>query len=355
MAMPFGVLCRVFSGPAALLGAGRGAEDRPAGRPGGGLADDKLAAELLKLLPVLRAQLEESVKASEEGVLSAAGALREMTALVRRSLTCLQEALQVQEDNRRRREQEFHSVFERLDEELGRLKGRLGAVEELYNHILGLERERGEKLFAVLKDLGEISSRTRVVTINAAIEAARLGEKGRGFAVVVRELQRLTGQAEQTVQTVQQFGRYLLDGVRSNVTYLENQLEELKSVVAGLEHSQREARKLMDTHRQWEDAATKDTARLATELKTADRHLDEGITAFQFQDAVAQQVAHVREVLRRVENLLSGGEDTESLDILRELEAMYTMERERVTHRQARRPDAGADRADGKAENVEFF
>ena len=358
--MSTGVVFRVlrrFFGRTPFFGT-RGGNGEKRAHTVRGVGDDRLAAELLKLLPVLRAQLAEAVRASEEGVLSAARALEEMTALVRQSLSQLDEALSTQQANRRRREEEFQGVFRRLEAEFDRLKTRAGtAEEELRDRIRGLEQEdRGETLFAVLRDLEAVSSRTRVVTINASIEAARLGDKGAGFGVVVGELHRLTGQAERAVQSVQEFGQYLLDEVRTSATYMENQAAELKAAAFGLEEGWREARKLMALQREWQQTAARDAAQVAAALQTADRHLDEGVTAFQFQDAVAQQIGHVREVLRRVEDLLSGGESTKTPDIVGELEAMYTMERERAAHRRVRGPAGGTETAVRRADdNIEFF
>jgi len=327
---------------------------KAAGASDEGEVETKVVKQLLKLLPVVRASLEESVRATEEGVLSAAGAVGEITARVRQGLAAMDAVLKAQEEGRSRREEDFYRVFQGLDEGLGLLQDRMGAVEEMYQAIFDVEQKAwDEKLFAILSELEEISARTRLVALNAAIEAARVGETGRGFAVVAGEVQRLAGQSGKAVQSVNQFGQLLLKDIREKMADLESRASALRSAAAVLADNQREARRLVDMHRQWDEAAAEDAARITAELKTIDRRLDEGITAFQFQDAVAQQISHVRDILLRVEELMSGGECVEGLDILKELEEMYTMESERANHRRVLQPETGA--GGGTAENIEFF
>jgi methyl-accepting chemotaxis protein len=343
-----GIFLGFFAGrllPSAGGGAG--------GRAGG--AETNVAGQLLKLLPVVRAGLEESVRATEEGVLRAAGAVGEVTARVRRGLAAMETLLKGQQEGRVRREEAFYLVFQRLEEGLGMLQDRMGASEEMFKAILDLEQKaRDEKLFGILSELEEISARIRMVALNAAIEAARVGEAGRGFAVVAGEVQRLAGQSEKAVQSVSQFGHLLLHGIRDRISGMENSAAAIRAAAAGLADSQREARELVAMRRQWDEAAAEDAAGIAAELKAMDRHLDEGITAFQFQDAVAQQISHVRDILLRVEDLLEGDEYRGNINIVEDLEKMYTMESERATHRRVLKPEAGAGGAE-ESSNIEFF
>ncbi|MFZ5592026.1 MAG: methyl-accepting chemotaxis protein [Bacillota bacterium] len=314
--------------------------------------------QLLKLFPVLRANLEESVRTAEEGVLKSADAVGQVMARVRQSLSSLEVLLKDQQYGRSRQEETFYHAYQNMEKLLALLQDRMGVAKEMHQVIFDLE-QKAEKLFGILNELEEISARIRLVALNAAIEAARVGEAGRGFAVVAGEIQNLAGQSGKAVQSVRQFGHLLLQNIRDKISDMENSTADLKAVADELTNGQKEVRELLALHRQWDEDAAADAARIAAELKTMDRYLDEGITAFQFQDAVAQQISHVRDILLRVEELLAGceaGKEIKKFDILQELEEMYTMESERAVHRRALQPGASIDEdSGGMAGNIEFF
>ena len=98
--------------------------------------------------------------------------------------------------------------------------------------LVGSLGTRSQEIGNILEVITSISSQTNLLALNAAIEAARAGEHGRGFAVVADEVRKL---AEQSSQSAQQIGELIGTIQAETASVVEVMDQSQKEVTQGIE------------------------------------------------------------------------------------------------------------------------
>ncbi len=75
------------------------------------------------------------------------------------------------------------------------------------------EVEKIEVIKTLSREIGEIAGKTNLIALNAAIEAARAGDAGRGFTVVSEEVRNLAESSQVTVEKIQKVIGEVVDSV----------------------------------------------------------------------------------------------------------------------------------------------
>ena len=149
---------------------------------------------------------------------------------------------------------------------------------------------RASDVESILGQIAGIAKQTNLLALNAAIEAARAGEAGRGFAVVadeVRDLSTRTSQLSQQISTV-------MKSMREGVSGAEEAIERLASTDMNFAvQSKDQVAQVLTSIEDINQQRGKAIVRLGEHAREMDGEVGRAITALQFQDMVSQLITHV--------------------------------------------------------------
>ncbi len=106
--------------------------------------------------------------------------------------------------------------------------------------------EKASNINSVLTTITKVADQTNILSLNAAIEAEKAGEAGRGFSVVAAEIRRLADQTSVSTWDIEQMLKEMQSAVSASVMGMDKFAEEIRRNVGEARHVAEQLSGMMD-------------------------------------------------------------------------------------------------------------
>jgi len=178
-------------------------------------------------MTALSVETKLNVNQQESKIEQVAAAINEMSATVQEVSRNASEASHAAQSA----DTESHAGKKIVSEVIDVINDLENQVRESSSTIKALD-QHAIQIGGVLDVIKGIAEQTNLLALNAAIEAARAGEQGRGFAVVADEVRTLASRTQESTQEIQTMIEQLQDGAKNAVRSMESGEEKTQKTVS---------------------------------------------------------------------------------------------------------------------------
>jgi methyl-accepting chemotaxis protein len=160
--------------------------------------------------------------------------------------------------------------------------------------------EQAKTISGTLTSVNEITSQTNLLALNAAIEAARAGEAGRGFAVVADEVRHLSQKTDQFNKQISEDTRKIIDAI-GNVS---SRIDTISSYDLETAHESRQrVDEIWGTISNLNTSVVDKTKTVSELSEGIGQHIHTGVVSLQFEDITSQLIEHIRNRIYTIKGL----------------------------------------------------
>lgn len=311
--------------------------------------DNGLAQVCVSVLPVWSRQIEAARSLSETSILKLSERFGTLSSNISHSVSSNggQDASQQLVDLLEVGQHDLNSIVLALRAALTNKESELKEVMQLSGFT--------EQLQQMAKFVGDIASQTNLLALNAAIEAARAGEAGRGFAVVADEVRKLSSMSGETGRKISETVITVNAAIARTVQMSRHHAEQDTLTLAD---SERVVSQVIEHFRTTAQTIVRSSHDVQQQSANVADEIAQVLVALQFQDRVSQMLTLITRDLDKLQHQLDerhelslSGQTLAPMTSdrwLHELSTAYTMPEQHAIH-------GGKAHAQADANEITFF
>jgi len=192
-----------------------------------------------------------------------------------KSASALEESAKCVAEKAESNEQAAEEGYNHINELTSQILGIKNEFERMAHHIKEL-RSGAESIKEVVSVINDIANQTNLLALNAAIEAARAGEHGRGFAVVADEVRKLAEKTTAQTKSIEEIISKISRDIENYVSLVEHNTRKIMDVSKFAEETMEILNKVKEESKEAKEQIDMIYHALQ-EQKTATIHVSEGL------------------------------------------------------------------------------